>query len=367
MESALYWMWLADALGSACAQADLLLTLYPDPRRFYEYIVDGGILPSCLSARALERLRTTRPMDYESRLEQCERAGVAILTPEDPDYPERLRALPDLPLVLYATGNTACLNGRRYVGMVGTRRPTAYGAQACHDLSLELARRGLVIVSGLADGLDGQGHRAAVEAGAETVAFLGTPIDKTYPAGNVRLRRQIETEVGGAVLSEYPPGYEGKAKGTFLARNRLIAGLSEALCVAEARRKSGTMNTVAHAHRYGRPVLAVPGSIYSPVSQGTNALIRDGEACVLCEAEDVLVALGMQEEPNEEQAMPEFDTTQISMEAAAVHAALGPVPATVDALCEATGMPAHKVLAALTELELFGGATAHPGKRYSSC
>ena len=135
----------------------------------------------------------------------------------------------------------------------------------------------MVIVSGLAEGLDGAGHRAAVEAGQQTVAFLGTAINKTFPAVNVTLRAELEA-LGGAVLSEYPPDYTGKMTGTFLARNRLIAGLSEALCVAEARTRSGTLNTVSHAEEYGRPVFAVPGSIYSPTSEGTNELLRTGRA-----------------------------------------------------------------------------------------
>lgn len=165
---------------------------------------------------------------------RCDDLNIFILTPDSADYPQRLRDLPDLPLVLYGTGNPACLNGRRYVGMVGTRRPTKYGLSACRDLSLTMAERGVVIVSGLAEGLDGAGHRAAVEAGQQTVAFLGTAINKTFPAVNVTLRTELEA-LGGAVLSEYPPDYTGKMTGTFLARNRLIAGLSEALCVAEAR------------------------------------------------------------------------------------------------------------------------------------
>lgn len=267
-----------------------------------------------------------------------------------------------MPLVLYITGDPACLNGRRYVGMVGTRRPSAYGRQAAFDLSQELAKQGTVIVSGLADGLDSEGHRAAVEAGTPTVAFLGTAIDTTYPAANLKLRQRIEKD-GGAVCSEYPPGYQGKQKGTFLARNRLIAGLSEVLCVAEARIRSGTLNTVSHAERLGRPVLAVPGSIYSPQSQGTNELLRTGRAGVLSKASDVLDCMGVAVEA----AVPQqsaFAPEETSPDAQAVYAALGPTPKGVDELAAATGLPASRVLAACTELELYGGAQSQPGRRY---
>lgn len=365
MDKTLAWLWLADAVGSGCQYARELLDLWPDPELLYETLRAGTEAPPlCLSEAAAAQLRDTTPFDYEERLDHCLLSGIEILTPDDPRYPARLLDLPDLPLVLYATGNIACLNGGRYAGMVGTRRPGAYGKQAAFDLSLALAQQGVIIVSGLADGLDSEGHRAAVQAGTPTVAFLGTAIDKTYPAANGPLRRKIE-EGGGAVLSEYPPRYQGKTTGTFLARNRLIAGLSEVLCVAEARARSGTLNTVGHARRYGRPVLAVPGSIYSPQSQGTNELLRTGQAGVLCQTSDVLERLGLTGETPALEA-PEFSPDMVGPDARAVYACLGPNPQGIDALCAATGLPAGRVLAACTELELFGGAAAQPGRRYTA-
>ena len=264
--------------------------------------------------------------------------------------------------MLYLTGDPACLNGQRYVGMVGTRRPSAYGRQAAFDLSLAMAQAGAVIVSGLADGLDSEAHRAALQADRPTIAFLGTAIDKTYPAANAKLRTAIE-KGGGAVCSEYPPGYTGRTTGTFLARNRLIAAQSEALCVAEARTRSGTLNTVHHAERLGRPVLAVPGSIYSALSEGTNELLRTHRAEPLCRAADVLEILGI----GAQTIAPEqqrFDPAAVSPDAQQVYAALKPTPQGIDALCAATRLPAGRVLAACTELELMGGAQAQPGRRY---
>ncbi len=363
MDKTLAWLWLADAVGSGCQYARELLDLCPDPEALYEGLRSGREAPPfCLSDGAARQLLDTTPFDYEERLDHCLLSGIEILTPDDPAYPERFRDLPDLPLVLYVTGDKDCLNGRRYVGMVGTRRPGAYGRQAAFEISLELARQGTVIVSGLADGLDSEGHRAALQAGTPTIAFLGTAIDKTYPAANAALRRQIEAE-GGAVCSEYPPHYPGKTTGTFLARNRLIAAQSEVLCVAEARLRSGTLNTVGHAERYGRPVLAVPGSIYSALSQGTNELLRTHRAEVLCRAADVLERLGVAAEaPAEETAV--FSPGSVSADARAVYEKLGPTAQGVDALCAATGLPAGRVLAACTELELSGGAQALPGRRY---
>lgn len=362
METALYWMWLADAVGSGCRYAGELLETCGHPRDLYTHLRAGGTPPACLSRPAVRKLKQEGPAPLAARLEGCRRAGIAVLTPESPDYPARLRALPDLPIVLYATGDTGCLNGRRYAGMVGTRRPTRYGATACHDLARALAEAGVVVVSGLADGLDGEGHRAAVEAGQATIAFLGTPIDKTFPAANAGLRARMQA-LGGAVLSEYPPGYVGRTNSTFLARNRLIAGLSELLCVAEARERSGTFNTVGHAERYGRPVYAVPGSIYSPTSAGTNALLRDHRAEAICTAGDLLGALGLTgaQTPAPEAA---FSPRDLSADARAVLAVLGPTPCTPEQAAAAAALPLARTLAALTELELVGAATPEPGHRY---
>ncbi len=365
MDSALYWMWLAQAVGFGSRQAGDLLEEYPDAAAVYE-AVRSGSPPACLTPQTRARLKAAEPWQLEPLLERCLRSGVTVLTPEDLTFPARLLTLPDAPLVLYATGDTACLNGRRYVGMVGTRRPTAYGRRACREISLALAQAGMVLVSGMADGLDGVGQQAAVDAGGTTVAFLGTPIDKTYPAANAALRRRIE-QLGGCVVSEYPPGFEGNLKRTFLARNRLIAGLAEALCVAEARSRSGTLNTSAHAERYGRPVLAVPGSIYSPESQGTNELLRRGGARILCGVGDVLEALGIDaaETATPGTAAPEA-APPVGGDAAAVLEHLSQLPQSVDALCAAAGLPASRVLAALMELEFAGLAAAAPGRRYTA-
>ena len=148
------------------------------------------------------------------------------------------------------------------------------GLQAAADLGSGLAKNGAIIVSGLADGLDSAGHRAAVKENCPTIGVLGVPIDRTYPVSNRELRKKIEQK--GCVISEYPPESGPVGPNGFLQRNRLIAALSSALVVVEAQEKSGTMSTVNHAERYGKPVFVVPGSIYSPNSAGTNALLREG-------------------------------------------------------------------------------------------
>ena len=361
MDDILYWLWMTEVLGYAGRHTGAALAWAGDARGFYTALREGRRAPF-LTRAMRERAQSREPGDLRHVPDDCARAGTAILTPDDPDYPARLRGLPDLPLVLYATGSTACLNGGRYAAMVGTRRPTPYGKRACDTISRELARQGVVIVSGMADGLDSVAQTAAVETGTPTVAFLGTPIDKTYPAANAGLRAGIE-RLGGAVLSEYPPGFTGRMQGTFLARNRLIAALGEVLCVTEASARSGTMNTVGHAERYGRPIFAVPGSIFSQASAGTNELLRTGRARAACSAGDLCGALGLASGPDLWQNDPGEDAVlDLTPEARKVLAVLGPDPQSFEEICRAAALPAAQVLAAYTELELAGAAIPGPGR-----
>lgn len=163
MDKTLAWLWLADAVGSACQYAQELLALYPDPAELYDLLRAGTEAPpTCLTPRALAQLQDTTPFDFEERLDHCLLSGIELLTPDEDAYPAALRDLPDLPLVLYLTGESACLNGQRCVGMVGTRRPSAYGRQAAFDLSLAMASgRGHRQRSGGRAGQRGPPRRAA--------------------------------------------------------------------------------------------------------------------------------------------------------------------------------------------------------------
>ena len=264
---------------------------------------------------------------------------------------------------LYCTGDPRWLNEPAAIGMVGTRKPTEYGLNAAADLGRGLARAGAVIVSGLADGLDSAGHRAAVGENCPTIGVLGVPIDRTYPASNRELRRKIEQK--GCVISEYPPESEPVGANGFLQRNRLIAALSGALVVVEAKEKSGTMSTVAHAERYGKKVFAVPGSIYSPCSSGTNALLREGRARAVCRAEELFGLLGLQKalaEPTG--AAPKAAPKLLSENERRVLSCIGPKAQGVEELGIKSGLPTALLLGTLMKLELSGRVVCLPGKRY---
>lgn len=182
------------------------------------------------------------------------------------------------------------------VAIVGTRKPTAYGAKIAHDLAYAAAKRGAVVVSGLAYGIDSIAHRGALEARGVTVAVLGTPIDQIYPRAHMELAGEI-VRTGGCVMSEVPagtqvgdeylPGVKYYMKSCFLQRNRLIAGLADVVVIPEAAERSGSLNTAAHALEQGREVLAAPGDIMRPMSAGCNRLIRQG-AMPYLEPADVL-------------------------------------------------------------------------------
>ena len=357
----LCWLWLANTLGAGSSHAGRVLDVFGGAQEAWENR-DSDAFRKAVGSPAFARanLPDNTPAHYRAFARRCAARNIRILPYDDPDYPLAFSRIPDMPLVLYCTGDPLWLNEPGAVGMVGSRRPTEYGLQAAADLGSGLAQNGAIIVSGLADGLDSAGHRAAVKNDCPTIAVMGVPIDRTYPAANAALRQKIERK--GCVISEYPPCGEGVGPNGFLQRNRLIAALSSAVLVVEAREKSGTMSTVAHAERYGKPVYAVPGSIYSPNSAGTNGLLRDGRARAVAGAADLLAALGLhtrQASPAAaKQPAPLSDTER------RVLACIGPKPVGIEELCVSTGLPMSALLGTLMKLELTGRVYKQPGQRY---
>jgi DNA processing protein len=273
------------------------------------------------------------------------------LARSDARFPPRLKAIFDPPRSLYLRGSGEPeLLGWRAVGVVGARSCSPYGAQVARMLGRELAAAGLVVVSGLARGIDGEAHRGALESGGPTVGVLGCGIDRDYPAANASLSRRMED--GGLVVSEYEAGVE-PAPWRFPARNRIIAGLCEAVVIVEARERSGALITADFALEEGREVFAVPGEITSALSVGSNALLRMG-ATPLTGAGDVLEALGI--ERAEAVADP-----NVSEAARRVLELVRDTPAGADELVARASLEAGAVSVALTELELAGLVAAVNG------
>ncbi|HEX7119984.1 MAG TPA: DNA-processing protein DprA [Longimicrobiales bacterium] len=318
-----------------------------------------------LGERAAAARGSKRVLGYVARaLETIEREGIVVLPRGGAGYPPSLEQLHDPPAVLFARGRLALLD-RPAIAVVGARRPTADGLGATRLLVAELSRAGLVVVSGMARGIDGAAHAAALDGG--TVGVLGCGIDVAYPKEQAGLYARVSAE--GLLLSEFLPG-EPPRPHNFPRRNRIIAALAMGVLVVEAAERSGAMITVEHALDLGREVFAVPGPIVRATSAGTNGLIRDGATIALCAADvlDALVTSGKIDPvaPVPAAADPEDPAEPAGVSAAgrAVWRALDADPRHVDAVAAACGLAVRDALAALLDLELRGHARQLAGARF---
>jgi len=293
-------------------------------------------------------------------LETASSLGVSVLFPEDSRYPSLIATIPDPPPVLFALGDHSLLS-RPAIAIVGSRDHSSYGGEVCRALSRLVAERGIVVVSGMARGLDAVAHQAALDSGGTTIGVLGNGHGVVYPAANRRLYQQVSQR--GLLLSEFPPGERPHA-GSFPRRNRLISGLARLTVIVEAAAGSGALITAGTALDQGREVMAVPGSILSPVSVGTNRLIRDGAAPVL-EPTDLLrhYPEAGPVEPSrsfapEEKPLPE----SLSPSERALAELVGRELVHPDVLAERCNRPIAEVLALLSGLEIAGVVRQWPGQ-----
>ena len=276
-----------------------------------------------------------------------------IVTLADPEYPQALLQIPDPPTLLYVRGRLDLLN-RPSLAIVGSRNPTPQGLHNAERFAAALADAGLLIISGLALGIDAAAHRGALAASAETLALIGTGIDRIYPAHN----RELALEIGdhGSIVSEFPIGTPVNGA-NFPRRNRLISGMSRGVLVVEAATESGSLITARLAGEQGREVLAIPGSIHSPLSRGCHRLIKQG-AKLVESAQDVLEELGLD--------LPQRTTAQNDDRSPAdgLLAAMGFDPCGLDELAARTGLTADSLSVMLLHLELDGRIANLPGGRY---
>jgi DNA processing protein len=276
-------------------------------------------------------------------------------------YPPLLAEVPGAPAVLWVSGRT--LEPAPYVGVVGTRRASRYGLEVARWMGRELAAAGVVVVSGMAAGIDAAAHRGALTTGS-TVAVLGSGVDVCYPRSNAALYGQIAEE--GSLVSEYPPGTT-PAPWRFPARNRIIAGMSLGVVIVEARQDGGAMITARLALEYGREVFAVAGPVHAAGSEGPHALVRDG-ARLVTSARDVLEDLGLSFPRSTaswtQDALP-APTPPLSPDERRVLEVLQAEPMLLDRIARLAGMPASAATAVLSRLELAGLASRHPGARFA--
>jgi DNA processing protein len=291
------------------------------------------------SARWNAHLRSFDAAAYEQRLA---RDGFRFLARSSPYFPGLLRAVHDPPPGLFVRGDADLeLLSRPGVAIVGARACSGYGAAAARTLARDVARAALIVVSGLARGVDAEAHRGALEAGTPTVAVLGCGVDRDYPAAHAELARRIAET--GLIVSEYAPGVE-PAPWRFPARNRIVAGLAAATVVVEARERSGALITADLALEEGREVFAVPGEITSALSAGTNGLLKLGASPLTC-ADDILSCFGL-----EAASVVRVDSALLDL-----------LPASADELVRRTGRTAADIARELVELELASAAAVYDG------
>lgn len=316
-----------------------------------------------ISRAAATAIRSASISEGARVLEQIDRLGGRCLLPQDTEFPALLSSIPEPPTILFAVGDLALLE-RPAAAVVGSRDHSPYGADVARMVASAVARAGLVVVSGMARGLDAIAHTAALDAGGGTIGVLGNGVGVIYPAAN----RQLYERVGrsGLLLTEFPPGERPRA-GSFPRRNRLISGLSRATVVIEAAAGSGTMITVESALEQGREVMAVPGAITSATSVGTNRLIRDG-ASPLLEPDDLIRLYPEVHRPESRSkerpgALPLADHVPDSLSGVERELAsrVGVEPRHLDSIAEGAGRPMGEVLAVLGQLEILGVVEQLPG------
>lgn len=404
MDSRLYWIWLQQALPAGSTAVGDLLDAFGHARTIYEATPDR-LKEAGLSKELCKRL-SDKSLDTAHRiLDRVLELGDWVLTPEDALYPLCLRHMSGCPAALYARGVMPDLDSTPAVAVVGTRRASRNGWQEAHALAAGLAAGGMVVVSGGAVGIDAAAHSGALQAGGVTVVVMACPLNENYPAENSDLRRQV-VESGGLLLSEFPPDQPYKCD--FHIRNRLLVGLSQGVCLAETPTRSGARITARLAREQGREVFALPGALSGRLHDGAHKEIQSGATLVI-RATDILREYaplfpgvldletaetvqkqteGMTVSPPEKKkkserprkkrgekkrrVTPEPVTVSESVDCPAtasdsarrVYDVLTDRFVPVDELAIAAEMPIPTLLAALTELEMYGCAENGAGQQY---
>lgn len=375
------WVWLQQAMGAGSARPAALSKYFGSISGIYHADYTDYRESQVVTDKEAAKLCDKSLEQSRHIISRCMEKGYNMITMDSDDYPKRLEGIYAPPCVLYTWGDITVEKDRLCIGMVGKRQATEYGIKAATSISMGLVRYGAVIVSGMAVGIDGFSHQGALKASGETIAVLGCGIDIDYPANHVELKRLIAYH--GAVISEYPPGTRADRL-NFPIRNRIIAGLSDGLVVVEAGRKSGSLITADIASNMGREMFAVPGSIFSPASEGCNALIQEG-AMPACSILDILHGFEGKIRIPQDEVQPadradtagntaerytlkkpsEESTAGLNEKELMVYHQLNDSPVHVDSIALAANLPLPSVLAALTTLELQGMARSYPGRTYS--
>lgn len=373
-----YWLWLSLKKGIGACAITRLLEMFETPEQIYRMSKKELTQTKALKREEVRLLSDKSLKPVEKVKEKCKRLGIRILTYSSVYYPEKLKQLPDPPYVLYVLSKERInLNDKLCISVVGNRIMTDYGRCVTTELVEGLTTAGVVVVSGMARGIDTTAHIASLRAGGITVAVLGCGLDIAYPPENDELMNAISEN--GMVISEYPPGTPPMPK-NFPTRNRIISGLSDGVVVTEAPDKSGALITAEYALEQNRDLFAVPGDITRGHSKGTHGLIRQG-ATLVSSANDILReykllymnTLKQYTEPTEEKKQVIKENTAVlqderydglSETAKKVVSNLSITPIQFDKLLHITQLSAEELSAELMMLEISGFVKTLPGKNF---
>lgn len=351
-----YWIGFSKVSGIGPARLRKLLDYFGDIEAAWRANA-GELTAMGLDKRSTTNLvRIRKGLDLEEELRRIEAASVTALTWDDEDYPTPLRNIPDPPFVLYIRG-TLLDRDEWALAVVGTRSASVYGKEVTRSLVRGLAASGVIIVSGMALGIDTQAHQSALEVGGRTIAVLGCGVDIVYPSQNAKLARSIIEN--GALVSEYPLGSKPEGR-NFPPRNRIISGLSLGVLMVEGTEHSGALITTNYALEQGREVFAVPGNIFNRTSKGPNRLIQQG-AKLITSVGDILEELNLTMVAQHTEAKEVIPDTPTE---AAILQYLSAEPIHIDELGTYTGIPAAELSSTLTMMELKGQVRQVGGMNY---
>ena len=372
----IYWLWLATRPGMSEREKMAALTHFDSPEDCY-YANDYSDLE--LSKDAVASLQNKELKEAEDIIAACEKKKIHILTFGDSLYPSILRNIIDPPMVLYYKGVLPDFDREPMIGIVGTRKASAYGMTTARQIARQIAAHGGIVVSGMAEGIDAMATWGALDAGKKAIGVLGCGVDRIYPICNRELFRKMEQL--GCLISEYPPGTPPN-RWNFPRRNRIISGLSCGVLVVEAPAKSGALITARQALEQGRDVFVVPGNIGVSSCEGSNALLKEGASLVTsgwdvvgeyaCRYPDQIrenIQLVPQEDDKivvDNELPPLYSDLEMIAEdlsemEKAILAAIGAQEQLIDTVIAKTGFTSSDVLAALTMLEVSGYVTTRPG------
>ena len=393
----LYWLWLQAVLGYGSEYIHVVLREYGNAENFYRAPNPEKMRKCRLRPIHKKRINDYLPEDFEGIIKECQNTGIKIYNINDEQYPERLYNIGNPPAVIFVSGELPCIDNEPAITIVGPRakKLSLYGRRAAYSIARRLARAGCLVVSGGATGADSYAHYGAMSSGGKTVAVLGCGINNDYLKSNAALRKQISEN--GCLISEYPP-QTAALRGNFPVRNRILSALSVCTLVVEGGIGSGAIITANHAIEQGKDVFAIPGEPSNECYKGTNQLIDDGVRPLLSvkrileqyypmfpDKIDIKKAYAKEEKPKcpkfkytyENEAVtatepppegkrcvkrqPEEGT--LSENAAKIYELLGTEPEFTDGLIVKAGLSPGDVIAAVTELELYGYVSSVGGGR----